>query len=187
MHEAGRGLHYAAHAVENLQLVFWQAVQVQPLRHRVAHAFPGLSPGYSPRSANPAPRSGQPPCPRSPLRGSRCPRGRARAARCRRRICPEPSSAGAGRRTAPCVIGSISMPAIAESSFSGISPTDSSSVSHLMNCSRGLDRLHFRVDLRDRHALHALRPWIFTTVWLKSKGMSLSSRHCAMLRGRPLL
>lgn len=58
-----------------------------------------------------------------------CRPGRARAARCRRQRCPARPFAGSGqpRRRAR---GSSSTPAPTESLFSGIKPTESSSVSH---------------------------------------------------------
>ena len=78
------------------------------------------------------------------------------------------------------------MPAARLSSFSGIRPTESSRVSQAM--SNSVPGIGLRVAGSTSAIVTPVtrsRPCIAVTVWLKRSGMSLSTRHCTMLRLRP--
>ena len=88
--------------------------------------------------------------------------------------------------TGPRVTGSMSAPSDRASSLSGISPIDSSTVSH------GTDQARSRSGRRSADTGATVtrstrsRPWTPTTVVDRWSGMSKSWRHSTMLRLRPL-
>ena len=88
---------------------------------------------------------------------------------------------------APEVTRSIWAPVPFVSSFSGMRPTESRSVS------QGTKRAVSILGARVAGSTSAIvtpstrsLPWMSTTVVLKCRGMPLSSRHCTMLRFSPL-
>ena len=88
--------------------------------------------------------------------------------------------------TAPCVRGSSSTPAATESSFSGIKPTESSSVSHgTMHSVPGMGARRSSTWLT---STASTRSWPITRVTVvdRCSGMSKSFRQFFTLRRRPL-
>ena len=83
------------------------------------------------------------------------------------------------------VTGSISTPAPRDSSFSGISPTDSKRVSQGMYSS--VPGMGFREASTAPTVTPVTRsfPWIFMTVWLSFRGIPKSLRHWTMFRVSP--
>jgi len=95
-------------------------------------------------------------------------------------VCSDSSTTG------PEVACASSTPAALDSSFSGISPTDSNSVSQANRFSVpgiGLRRASTCATVTPSTRS---RPWISVTVWLNINGILKSSRHCTTLRVSPL-